>query len=403
MSYQDRLRAGRYTSPSGRAFDFQFDDLGRQGGKKNAVLEIPQSDAAIVQDLGGTATRFDLEIYFSGADYDQTADGFYAALAEPGPGLLSHPRWGDLSVLALSYAQAERFTSGMGRAVFTVSFVYAPGTAVTASANTSAAVASAGKRANAASIRAAAATYRVPILADALECKDRVRKGLKGIRRSVMKVVSGLREISQKIDAELKSIESDLDYLIGAPQELADALGGVIRSGVEAPVAIGSKIAGYGEMLYETFTSPPASPSQAAIAVLMASSIAAAGVEASADGTLSSRDAAVGAHDDLVTLYRNARALIEAAERSGLYTSDPEAMAALAQAAAQAAAFLLESSFSLRVERRATLDGAATPLELVYRFYGDLERLEEFEQQNHLQGDRLLIVPAGTEVRYYAQ
>jgi prophage DNA circulation protein len=403
MSYLDRLRSGNYTSPSGRGFNFLFDDLGRQGGKKSATLEIPQSDSAIVQDLGGTATRFDLEIYFSGIDYDETADGFYAALAEPGPGLLAHPRWGDISVLATSYSQTERFVDGMGRAVFAVSFVYAPGTAVTASANTAAAVASAGKVSNAAARRAAVATYKVPVLSDLASCKDRVKKTVRGVRQSIMRVVSGLRQISQQINAELTAIESDIDGILASPQLLADAIGGVIQAAVEAPVDIGAKIAAYGDMLVQTFSDPPETEAQAAIAVLTASAIAAAAVEASADGTLNSRDSAVGAHDDLVNLYRSAREVIELCERSGNYTSDPLAMAALAQAAAQAAAYLLEASFSLRVERRAILDGAATPLELVYRFYGDLDRLDEFEQQNHLQGDAVLIVPAGTEVRYYAQ
>lgn len=402
MSYLDRLRPGRYTSPSGRAFDFLFDDVSRQGGKKASVLEIPEASGAIVQDLGTTATRFDFALYFSGKDYDQTADAFFQALEEPGPGVLSHPRWGDVTVLATSYSQTERFVDGMGQAAFDIAFVLAPATGLAAATSTAAAVASAARKARAAVAAAHEATYRVPVLSDLAELKDKVRKDLKSLRRTLTRVTATITETSQRINAEIASMDADVDALLQSPAAFAKALDSVVAAAASAPASIADKIRSYGALIAELAAGSPATPAQAAVAVCTISLLAGAAIESGTEGNLDSRDAAVAAHDDLVAGFRAAREAIEAAERSGSYTADPEAMAALAQAEAQAAAYLLESSYSLRIERRTTLTGAATPLELAWRFYRDLDRLPELERLNRLQGDRLLIIPAGTEVRYYA-
>lgn len=404
MSYLDRLRLCRYTSPSGKVFELQFDDLGRESGKKSAVHELPQQDAAIVQDLGAQTTKFSMRLYVSGADYDTTADAFFAALAERGPGMLAHPRWGDVSVLATSYSQAERFVDGMGEAVFEVAFVHAPGTAaVASSATTGPAVASASQAARARAAAAMATSYGSPYLRDLAECKDRVRKSMREIRRTMLRVVGSVKETAQRINAEILAIESDVDALVALPGDLAAAMESVVSAAASAPVAVVDKLAAYSELLLATIFGPPTTPAQASIAILTAQAIAGSAAESATAGEFASRAEAIAAHDALAELAAAARSAIEAAEASGGAVADPEAMEAQAAALAAARACLLETSFSLRVERRATLSGAATPLELAFRFYGDVLRLDELCAQNHFEGDRLLIVPAGTEVRYYAE
>ncbi len=123
MSYLDRLRTAKYIAPSGSIFIFKFNDLKRSGGKKAPIQEFPQQNEADVKDLGNLADRYPVELFFTGADYDQIADSFKEALAEKGPATLLHPRWGDLSVLPLTYIQSEGFVDGMRQARFSIDFV----------------------------------------------------------------------------------------------------------------------------------------------------------------------------------------------------------------------------------------------------------------------------------------
>jgi prophage DNA circulation protein len=125
MSYIDRLRTLKYTSPKGTSFNLQFDDLSRNGTRKIAVSESPDKDLPSIQDLGLAAEKYPVEVYISGADYDKEADRFFNALREKGVAELAHPRWGNMQVIPLSFSQVEKFVDGARRAVFTIEFVRA--------------------------------------------------------------------------------------------------------------------------------------------------------------------------------------------------------------------------------------------------------------------------------------
>ena len=403
MSYLDRLREGSYISPSGAEFTFQFDELGRSGAKKAAVHELPQQDIASVQDLGGSAVHFALKIYFSGRDYDQVADAFWKALGERGPGTLRHPRWGDVPALALTYSQAESFVEGMGQAVFEVDFVHVPSASIRVATNTSAAIKSAARAASAKAAEAFERHFEIPFLADLSACKDRVLKTVRSYQATMLKIVGSSKEIAQQFQGQVTAVENQIDTLIESPEDLATSIISLIALPATTTGGIIDKIAAYAASLAALPADEPASASQAAIATLVVLSISAEAAEAAASGVLSSRAEALAAHDAVEDIFSSACEAIENYERRTSYVTDPEAMQLLIALTAQVAAYLLEASFSLRVERRVILEGAATPLELVYRFYGSLDGLDEFCDQNHLQGDMIFIVPSGTEVRYYVE
>ena len=117
-AWVDRLREGSFTSPSGIISNFKVDILSRIGGKKASNHEILNKDEAIPQDQGNRSTAYPLEIYFTGENGDQEADVFYASLRErysaAAPGILRHPRWGDLNVMPFEFQQVEQFVTGAG-------------------------------------------------------------------------------------------------------------------------------------------------------------------------------------------------------------------------------------------------------------------------------------------------
>ena len=81
-------------------------------------------------------------------------------------------------------------------------------------------------------------------------------------------------------------------------------------------------------------------------------------------------------------------------------------MARLAALQAAITAYLLDASFSLRVERRVILDSDRNPLELIRELYGETDNIEttldDFIARNGLEADSFLVIPRGTEIRYLA-
>lgn len=402
MSHLDRLRDGRYTSPSGKEFTFDFTELSRSASKKHAIHELPQQDLALVQDVGQTALRFPIKAHIFGPDYDVTADAFFAALGERGPGTLKHPRWGDRPVLAVSYAQSEQFVDGLREAIFDIDFVHAPSAASPESTEqTAAAIASSGLASRAKSAAAFTAGYKTPSLADLAKCKTLITSSLSAYKKKMLKVVGAASEVGQKLNAEINAVINDIDSIARSPLDLVAAVDAICYAPVAGAATAREKADAFADALVAMFTEPVATSAQAEIQTLIASVLFACAAEASVSGDMTSRAEAVAARDRIAELYAASRALAESAESSADFAADPASLAALASLSAAATAYLLEASYNLQVERRYTTEGEASPLELVYRFYGGIERLDEFIRQNHLQGDALFLIPTGSEVRYY--
>lgn len=74
----------------------------------------------------------------------------------------------------------------------------------------------------------------------------------------------------------------------------------------------------------------------------------------------------------------------------------------LQEAVALAAGYLVELSFSLKQERRITLDRERTPLDLAAELYGETDsKLDFIITSNDLNGDEMFAIPRGREIVYY--
>ena len=404
MSYLDRLRTARYTSPSGSKFTFHFNDLKRAGSKKAGVHELPQQDEADVQDLGNTAIRFAIDAYFTGADYDQTADSFWDALSERGPAKLLHPRWGDLQVLPLTFVQNEAFVDGMRRASFGIEFIRVsdiqyPTTIVHAEA----AIADSLDTAEESTGAAYGAQFDPESAADSAAAKGSLLDSLDDFSEGISGIIAEVESVSEEINRRVRDFENAMDQLILTPMLLAQSLVQLYRTPGRAAVRITRKIDGYGTMLQNLVSYvAPETKSQAATRTLQAAAILAGMAESTLTGDLASRSEAVSACEALWAALAAAIELIESVEGSVPgYAAPADIMAWIRDILARAAAMLLEKSFSLKAERRISLEGDRTPLDLVYELYGDIEHLDEFIDQNRLQGDEIFLIPRGREVAYY--
>ncbi|KKM22181.1 hypothetical protein LCGC14_1627920, partial [marine sediment metagenome] len=117
-AWVNRLRAGSFTSPGGIVSNFKMDIATRIGGKKASIHEILNKDEAIPQDQGNRSQAFPIEAYFTDGDGDIEADAFYNSLRErytaSNPGILKHPRWGDINVMPFEFQQVETLVTGAG-------------------------------------------------------------------------------------------------------------------------------------------------------------------------------------------------------------------------------------------------------------------------------------------------
>lgn len=406
MSYLDRLREGRYLSPSKKGFAFEFRELSRSASKKAAIHELPQRDEAVVQDLGNAATHFAIEATFSGADCDTTADAFFDALSERGPGVLLHPRWGDIDVLPLSIAQKENFVEGMRVVVFEIDFVRTsateyPTTSVQASATITAGLDDAQA--------AAEETFGAEIIpTSAMEtaaAKKGIMDSLTEFKARIAGTIAENAEIAADLERQARAIEDNIDTLILDPVTLAESYLDLLRTPGRAVTSIISKLQGYGALI--TTLAVTAGDTLDGIGEAASRTMAFVGAllglaDSALVGTLASRTQAIQAAEAVQRSILAALEAIEAVEAaSGEYVA-PEAVLAQIQAImAGAGAMLLEQSYSLAIEQRVTLESERTPFDLCFELYGELDSMDDFIEQNALTGDELLLIPRGREVVYY--
>lgn len=426
MSYLDRLRQCAYKSPSGSQFVLQFDDVERSGSKKAAIHELPQQSKPDIQDLGNNAYRFTLQAYFTGADYDQEADAFCKSLEEKGAGGLQHPRWGDIAVLPLTWSQSESFVEGMGRANFSVEFIYAPDTVafpLTAIEQQTTILNAADKATL--DLREAFSLDFLPVDAeDVAACVQTVLDVVQDITDQFAAITNGIDEATREIENQISTIESTIDDLVAAPGQLFDAIEGLYNTVSGIPGKIADKLESYAAQIDNLFDrlSPEKSPqtmpttkAQATLLTTIASIATASAATATATGTTASRQEAVRNAEQVDSIRETHQEIIEGTEEAvatyqethasagafPVFVADLESIAAVAAVASQAAAIARKASFDLRSERKYKVPADMPALVLLWQFYQSIDALDEFIKTNDLQGNEILMVPAGREVVYY--
>lgn len=415
MPYLERMLELVYRSPSGIEHRPFFDSLERSSGKKAAITELPQQDLPDVQDLGNSALLLPLTLYFSGPDYDVAADSFWTSLEEPGFGTLVHPRWGTIPVFPTARKQSEGFVQGARAAIFTVEFVRVnekeeyPLTAAGQASGVANAVADA-------SIDAAddfAADFSPSDIRDKLRISEQIKSAVSVVTDTLSGVASFADDVSEQLQSVAREITATADELIGAPALLAASVIRLIRTPARIETGIREKIRGY-KLLYKTlaknftpetgaFTvTGSVAQSQTSALFLTAVGLATAEAVVTDDGETQNREQVAVSASEILEIRDGIFEIILALEEQypGFFYP-PEIAQTLREQMTTASDLLFELGFSLRMERMETLDRDTTPLDYVYRVYGDIDRLGEWIAQNELTGNEFFVIRTGREVRYY--
>ena len=114
---QKQLRPGSF-----RGVPFETQSAKTTVGRRVQIHEFPQRDVPYVEDLGKKARKFEFTAVVVGADYVEKMQRLLDAIETPGPGILIHPWFGKVVVLAES-ANDISFSSKLRMATVTLKFV----------------------------------------------------------------------------------------------------------------------------------------------------------------------------------------------------------------------------------------------------------------------------------------
>ena len=403
MSWQERLRECRYISPGGSVFILQFEELIREAGKKAPVTEFPGQNQGAVQDLGQATTRYPLVAYIGGENYDQTADRFWQALSESGVGRLEHPRYGNRNVTPVAIQQREAFVDGAGRAVFEIEFVETNIERLEYPVPVRVNPAAIRRQAELAAQIAAAGLEDIPDI-DEPSALAQLRDGAVNLVNNVANgfnnIIGATAEFRAQVNEVTRNIIRNIDDLVQSPFRLATELSTLYALPLQLVGTVEAKLNGYQQLFGTLSTLFVDRTGQfadlfARIRGANANAALAAVAGACADGEIETREQAVEDAEQLSGF----QSIVDGID------ADYETKLAARQAVTAALLRVLEEN--LPIEQRKTLDLDEVLITLVDRLFTEIDDLDEtiqfFIRYNRLQGDDIVVVPAGRTVRWYEQ
>jgi len=402
------IRQMIYESKSGTQTILEFDSVGRSGGRKASLHEFPMQDNPVVQDLGKLSEKFTIDCYISGSDYPGLADQFYDSLLEEGPGKLQHPRYGDLSIQVFDVVQSEGLVEGVGRASFKISFVRVPDREGYPSSIilNDALISQINDDLLAQSITDFENGFNPLNTEDRIGNRENILSTISNFSENLTSAISGDDGITSQVNSQVRDIENNIDALILQPSLLADSLTALLRLPASAATRVQSKVNGYVSSIQNLANQVPRTLSQAYSLWISVTGFVAGLTECQASGEIETRSDAVFISDTIQTGSDSVTEITENLENLSIdFTSKLEINSSIKQAITDAKYDLIEKAFSLKTERKKTLDESRDILTLVCELYeidGNIDdKLDEFIRINKLIGSEILLLSSGKSVIWY--
>lgn len=416
-----RLREGRFVSPSGAEAAFLFDSLIRSVGKKATAHEIADSDDAVLQDLGTATRSYPLDVYFVGDSHDLQADAFFESLAErytpDAPGILHHPRWGDIPVMPFSFEQSESFvSSGVGISRVAVEFRQTKSLSYPATDGLTQSQIEQQTDALTDDVETAAAEIAV----DEPSAYARFRAGMRSAVSVITDAVDGVTGVVQDVQDEVDAIRDDVYTALDAASAPAIIMGQVanlIFTPVEAVLSIPDRINAYIDMTVGVVNSfadrfqnlvsaedkAVAAQSLQAVGGLCASATAVAALNTEYE----TREDIGEVIDSLVatlTTYRGAIDTVQtdlAGPIGEVFIPDHNLQSRLADIMAATNQLAINRAFDLKTKKTIRLRQPSDPLTLTWELYNDIGQLAYFLRTNKITANEFVEIPSGRQVVAY--
>lgn len=415
MAWQDRIQDASYQSPSNQIFEFEFEDVSVQLEKKTSEFDYPDADGSYVQDKGIKGRRFPMRIYFSGADYDLTADSFMKALAEKGTGVLAHPKYGTVNVVPMGViSRSDKLTTGANQAEIEVSFLEVNDIIFPSSQSDgySNVVEALNKFSNVLAtefndfIDFETAEKRATFQSNYTKRIARMKTLLYVVAAADEETFDNFNNIYDSIDTSITDLISDPDLLSSQTTLLALSASYSSASIDDMFLAYKSFI---DELLYDPKTLRVKSPSGVAKNLfrgdyLVIADMYCALCNAAINGDFDIRSDAIAKAVILYDLFYEIAYWVDENVR-GLEIVDPgDSYLQILDTMAQTVGYLIFIAFSLKQERRIITTSEHTFIDLISELYGPSnveENIDFFINSNELNGDEILEIPRGRTIRYY--
>ncbi len=114
--WKDSLRPASFRNVS-----FYVERAETSGGRRSVTHEFPNKEIPFTEDVGRKAKDILLEAFCIGPDYMDFRDGLMTVLDKPGPGVLIHPYYGEMTLSVKTWRLTESRDDG-GMAKFSITF-----------------------------------------------------------------------------------------------------------------------------------------------------------------------------------------------------------------------------------------------------------------------------------------
>ena len=412
MAWQDRIKGGSYTSPSGVVATFLLENITKAVTKKTTAFNFPDFPGTFVQDLGHTGRRYPMRLIFTGTDYDEEMDVFESLLLETGIGILDHPFYGRIEVIPFGeISRRDDLKTAGNQGILEVAFwetvdLIFPFRQMDPQAQIEEAISDF----NQAQADDFAEAIDLESVVDQNGFKSKYLDAIDKAQSALRVVSETQAAVQQVVDEVVDSINLGIDTLIGQPLTLAFQTLILLQTPARAFALIKDKLSAY-KNLFESMTGSDSTTKNGFTRTnLLASgvvtgSIVSAITNADVDGgeggfttrpeALQAAEAILQQMDDLVVWQDTALVGLEIIDTGGAYQL-------LREAVSLTAGFLVEISFSLKQERRMVLTRNRTVIDLAHEFYGDIDgKLDFFIETNNLNGDEILEVLKGFNAVYF--
>ncbi len=419
MSAEERLREGIIlTSPLDKIFFADWIGNPLEMEKSLGLKKYPKIPGVFVQDMDVGGISYPLNFFFSGDDHDLEAAAFFQACRENGAWEIIHPTEGKKNLFLAKVKRNIEPVKSANISEFESNWIESIAKEqILSRANVPDRVNQQITIIN----NAAADELNDKIVQETETQKQAVRNTsrslLSRIKSSLAKLYQLSNEINARVNAVQSAINSTLNEFILRPLQLAAQFQQLIQLPALALDNISSRLEAYQELAASILdlspsTTLPRDKNVAACLELTLSATLGAGAQSLVTGPLSSRQSALENAEFLLSLFNLAtdgldgiEALFKDLQADQQFLSQTESYALLSAMIAEAVDATIKSSFDLSIEKRFILEKDRAPVEITITEYGELgendSNLDLFNESNFLQGDNLILLPAGQEVVVY--
>lgn len=406
----------RYTSPKGRQFEFDFEDLASSYDSKAAVFENAGGNGTYVQPNGHTSGRFPMACIFTSPRSDESARAFMGSLLEGGVGVLSHPQYRTpIRVVPVgTIERADAYVTAAGNVVVIVTFYETTGLRIGASA---------GLPQSFDDLMSASAegfAAGLDLGDESVTFATKVKAAVRTVKSTMAKASRVARVVTLGSDAIGDSITRGMDVLIGQPLTMAFQLQQLVGEPARVSDLARAKLEGYAALAAYIFGRPTAALSTynrdsinehhlnqllAKAAVGNSAKLAASALEQyRSRSELVLEAARLGDMQDAFQTWSDTNFAALAGSGVDASTADiGSGSADQASLVASAMGALIHASFGAKTQMVKELENERTPLDLCYELLGttSFDVLDVFYQTNDFGGDEHFLIPKGRRIVWY--